>query len=88
MDLTILNDTVSNVIAGLTVGGVVAVWRKAVSIDKKFNELELELAKEYATKEEFKILSDKIDRSNELLATKIDTLNSNMLQLFRIVPNV
>jgi len=63
----------------------IAGWfgRRMYTIDKRFNSIELDLAKNYVTQNEFSTLEVKIDHNNELLNSKIDTINSNILLLVR-----
>ena len=83
MDILIFWDKLGTLLATVIGVCIVGIWRKASHIDKKFTELELDMAKNYATKNEFKQLDEKIDHLSELINGKIDNMNTNILLLLR-----
>ncbi len=87
MDMLIIWDKLGTLLATLAGVIIVGIWRKAVNIDKKFAILELELAKNYVTKGELKIVEDKLDHLQDTMTNKIDRVNDNLIMLLRTLPS-
>jgi len=83
MDIFIFWDKLGSLIVLLAGASILGIWRKAVNIDKKFSALELDMAKNYATKNEFQLLDEKIDHLSDTMGNKIDNMNTNILLLLR-----
>ena len=78
-----INDWIVEVLVALSIGGLTAVFRKSKAIDNKFAALELDLAKNYVTKEELTEVKDTIETLNTSMGNKIDKVNDNILLLLR-----
>lgn len=67
-------------IAITTISGLIVwIWKKMHNIEAKTIQLELKIAENYVTRPELKALEDKVDKHSEILGTKIDKVNDNLL---------
>ena len=72
----------------ITLGSAIAaatawVWKKMSNTDSKVTALELKIAENYVTKNELKIIEDKIDHNSELTSAKLDKINDTLLLLIK-----
>lgn len=82
----VITDKIGDLLVLGSLGGLAAMWKKSLDVNKKFAALELDLAKNYVTKPELKSVEDKLDRLSETMTSKIDVVNSNIMLLLR-TPN-
>lgn len=74
-----LIDKLGDLIVLAVIGVSTFVFRKAASVERKLNSIELDIARNYVTKQELKTVEDKIDHFSETINTKIDTITNILI---------
>ncbi len=76
-------DKLGDLLVLVSLGGFAAVWKRSRDVDRKFNDFQLDLARNYVTKTELKAVEDKLDHLQETMSNKMDTVNTNIMLLLR-----